>query len=282
MKHHYVPQFLLSKWAGENAYKTLEIFRLDLHELISDRHTPKYTGYEDNLYALTVPHVAGMDMHDNEELFFKKIDDKASKVLGAMEVRGIKALTADERSHWALFLMSLSVRHPSVIFEIISKKTANLLRESLRNNPFDYESSRQNHEPETFVEWTKGKFPEFIENFGISGLSEFVDSPVCLQQICNMRWWLWDFTGAKHDLLLGDNPLILSAKIDDPNLIFALLISPTKAFMATQSDRVAASLRTQEINCLAIQLNESSVMRSGSRIYAQNKKHWRFIENRKF
>ncbi len=282
MKHHFVPQFLLSKWAGGNADTTLEVFRLDLHKLVSDRHTPEHTGYEPDLYALTVPHVSGMGKHDNEVLFLKQIDDKAAKVLAVMEIGGLRALTADDRSHWALFLMSLRVRQPSVISGIVSESTEGLFRKSLERNPSEYEKLRQEDAPDSFADWAEDQYPGILKNFGISILSKIIDNQAVGQRICNMRWWIWDFTGAKCDLLLGDNPLILASNIEDPNLILALPISPTKAFMATQSDNIAATLKDQELGYLATRLNESTVMQSNNRIYARDKKHWRFIENRKF
>ena len=282
MKHHYIPQFLLSKWSGGSADKTLEVFRLDLHKLVSDRHTPEYTGYEDDLYALSESRVASMARHDNESKYLSPIDDKAANVLQKLETGNLKTLTPSERNHWARFLMSLRVRQPSVISELISENTRGLFRKSLESNPYEYEKQRQKHDPASFADWAENQHPGMLENFGISILSKIIDNQAVGQRICNMRWWIWDFTGAKHDLLLGDNPLILTSSIEDSNLILALPISPAKVFMATQSDKVVAILKTQEISYLATRLNESSVTQSESRIYARNKKHWRFIENRKF
>jgi hypothetical protein len=52
MRHHYVPEFLLRSWSETTADKKVEVFRLDLNDLPSNRHVPKYTGYEHDLYAL--------------------------------------------------------------------------------------------------------------------------------------------------------------------------------------------------------------------------------------
>jgi hypothetical protein len=51
MRHHYVPQFLLRAWAETMPDKKVEIHRLDRPDLPSSRHSPKYTAYEENLYA---------------------------------------------------------------------------------------------------------------------------------------------------------------------------------------------------------------------------------------
>ena len=62
MKHHYIPQFLLSSWVSQDMDGRLEVIRLDLPRgVTSSRRRPRYTGYEDNLYALTDDKIAGMD-----------------------------------------------------------------------------------------------------------------------------------------------------------------------------------------------------------------------------
>lgn len=131
-------------------------------------------------------------------------------------------------------------------------------------------------------EWVVANYPGLIENFGMSIFSKIVDNEIVGNRLYKMRWWLWDFSLSKFDLLLGDHPLLFTSAIEDPRLIVALPISPTKAFMATQNEDVAKALRTQDVDTLVRRLNESSVNQSEKRIYALNKKHWRFIQNRKF
>ena len=114
----------------------------------------------------------------------------------------------------------------------------------------------------------------------MSFFHELVDNPDIGNSIFRMKWWLWDFSGVKHDLLLADHPLIFTTAIDDPNLVIALPISPKKAFMATQSDHVAAVMRQQDPKYLALRLNESSLGQARVRIYACDTSPERFIRNR--
>ena len=60
MRHHHVPEFLLRKWADTSSDRMVEAFRLDIEELPSKRWAPTSTGYEQDLYALTEPTVAGI------------------------------------------------------------------------------------------------------------------------------------------------------------------------------------------------------------------------------
>ena len=64
------------------------------------------------------------------------------------------------------------------------------------------------------------------------------------------------------------------------DLMVALPISPTKAFMMTRSGRSADALRAQVPKVLLQRLNESSLNNFKARIYATDQSPWRFLENR--
>lgn len=112
MRHHYVPQFLLRAWAETRPDKKVEVFRLDNLGVPSSRRAPKYTAYEKNLYALTMPLVAGMEQQAVEEHLLRHIDNLAAGVLRKMTTTGFNGLTPENRSDWARFLMSLRLRQP--------------------------------------------------------------------------------------------------------------------------------------------------------------------------
>ncbi|MGD9843720.1 MAG: DUF4238 domain-containing protein [Steroidobacteraceae bacterium] len=107
MRHHYVPQFLLREWADGTVDSRVEVFRLDLAGLKSSRLAPKNTAYEDNLYSLTKPIVAGMEQHAVEKLCLRHIDECGARVHRKLEVNGLRALTPRDREGWVRFLMSL-------------------------------------------------------------------------------------------------------------------------------------------------------------------------------
>src|SRR3546814_3003915 len=52
MKHHYVPQFLLSRWA-DNTGRLFSFYRPNGRRVCS-RRPPKSTGYVDGVFALLV------------------------------------------------------------------------------------------------------------------------------------------------------------------------------------------------------------------------------------
>lgn len=279
MKHHYVPQFLLSQWANGIDDNTIEVFRLDLVELRSDRHTPAYTGYEKDLYALSHDKIAGMNQHAVEEHFLKHIDNDAAKVRNKLEKTGLNSLNSRDRNAWVRFLMSLRVRQPVSIDNLITS-SAEHLRNSLASQPDQYEELASSSDPSNLVDWVDENYPGLIDNFGLSFFHELVDNPKISDQILRMKWWLWDFSDVRHDLLLSDNPCIFTHGINDPNLIISLPVSPKKVFMATQTAMVAETLRQQKSQHLLKRINESSLLQSSSRIYARDTSHRRFIQNR--
>lgn len=279
MRHHYVPQFLLRAWAETMPDKKVETFRLSLPHLPSSRHAPKHTAYEENLYALTMPVVAGMEQQAVEKHLLRHIDELAAGVLRKLTTTGLAALTPDDRSDWARFLMSLRLRQPSIVQQLRTESSENL-EASLIDTPEEYDAVAGTGNPPTLVEWTRMNYPGLIENFGMSFFHELVDNPKVGEKILRMKWWLWDFTREQNDLLLADHPCIFTKGIDDPDLVIALPIGPRKAFMATMTDRVATIMRRQCPKDLLMRMNESSLGQARVRIYARDTSPRRFICNR--
>ena len=279
MRHHYVPQFLLRAWAKGSIDGKVEDFRLDLNGIPSSRRAPKSTAYKDDLYALSKPIVAGMEKQAIEKIFFMQVDNLAARTHQKLIEHGLRSLTNDERSDWVRFLMSLRVRQPDNVQKLKIESAEHLVK-TLRQQPEEYDELATNDDAPTLIEWTEQQFPGLIENFGLSFFHKIASNPEVGEKIFRMKWWLWDFADASFDLLLADHPCILTKGIDDPNLIIALPISPKKAFMATNSEDVAALMRQQAPKHLALRLNELSLNQARARIYASNTSPRRFIQNR--
>jgi Protein of unknown function (DUF4238) len=269
MRHHYVPQFLLRAWTETQPDKSVEVFRLDLPDLPSSRHAPKYTAYQHNLYALTMPVVAGMEQQAVEKLLLLHIDNLAAGMLRKLATTGLTGLTLENRCDWARFLMSLRLRQPHIIQQLRTE-SSEYLEVSLIDQPEEYDAIAGTEDPPTLLEWTRKNYPGLIENFGMSFFHELVDKAEIGNKMLRMKWWLWDFTREQNDLLLADQPCIFTTDIDDADLVIALPIGPRKAFMATRSDRVAAIMRRQRPKDLLMRVNESSLNQARVRVYARD------------
>lgn len=279
MRHHYVPEFLQKPWTENSPDGKLEVFRLDLPNLPSRRHAPKYTGFEPDLFALSEDVIAGMEKQAIEKLFLRVIDNNAALVRIKMENEGLKSITTEERMDWARFLMSLRIRQPDIV-DMLIQESATHLRATLNENPYEYEELATNEDAPTLEEWTEANFPGLIDNFGLSFFHELIDNQEIGEIILTMRWWLWDFAEAPHDLLLSDHPCIFTSNIKDPSCVIALPIHPRKAFLATKCDTAAKIIRQQQPRDLVIRINESIVNQARVRVYAKNETPRRFIQNR--
>ena len=149
--------------------KKVEVFRLDLSHLPSSRSAPKYTGFEDNLYALTKPVVAGVVQQALETDVLQRIDSEAARVLRRINTTGFADLTPEDLRVWVCFIMLLLWRTPDTVSRLHTEAPDHL-KISLDERPGEYDSIAENFDPPTLAEWTEEHIPGFIENFGIINL----------------------------------------------------------------------------------------------------------------
>ena len=279
MKHHFIPKFLLKAWADTTEDTKVEVFRLDLPHLPSSRRTPKYTGYENNLYTLTEPVVTGVERQAIETDFLQHVDSEGARVLRKLHTTGLADLKPQDIGVWAYFIESLLFRTPDAV-SWLRAKAPNILKASLNERPEEYDSIAETCDPPTLGDFFDKNARGYTKNFGIMSLGKLICDQERVQKILRMKWWLWDFSAQRNHLLLADQPCIFTTGIDDPDLIVALPIGPWKAFMATKTDRVASIIRQQRPQNLLMQINESSLSQAKQRVYARDASPRCFISDR--
>lgn len=279
MKHHFVPEFLLRAWANTTADGMIEVFRLDLPRLPSRRWAPSATGFEHDLYALTKPEVLDVKQQATETDFLQLVDSEAARVLSALSTRGFEGLRPRDLVSWAYFIISLLFRTPEAVSWLRTNGSKHL-KASLNARPKEYEAVMEACDPPTLVDFVHTYYPGFSENFGLMSLGKLICAPERVRKILSMRWWLCDFSQQSNDLVLADRPCILTGKLDDPNLLAALPVGPSKAFIATKSDKAAKVVLSQRRQTLLTQINESSLSQAKQRLYTRDESPRRFIANR--
>ena len=279
MRHHYVPEFLLKAWGSTSNDEKIEAFRIDILDAPSKRWAPKATGYEDDLYALSQPAVAGINKQEIETGTLQLLDSKAAQILKKLHSTGLSNLAHDDLRFWTYFVMSLKVRTPDAVDLINTEGPAHLVA-SLNDKPEEYEAIADASDPFTLRGWTEKHLPGLTENFGLLSIDKLIFNPKIAVELLRMTWWIWDFEGQKNHLLLSDRPCIFTTKWDGPDLVVALPIGPWKAFMMTKGERVADIMRSQRQRNLLMRINESSLSQAKSRIYARDRSPHRFICNR--
>lgn len=279
MRHHFVPQFLISEWSNQNRRRSVAEFRLDLPGVPVFERSTKSVAFQDDLYALTKEEVAGMSRQSIEEKFLSNVDNEAAIAMQTLRDRGLRKMNREQRICWVRFLMSLQVRQPNIVTQLILDSSEELSRK-LEDGPEEYSVLAKEDDPISLSEWVEARFPGLIENFGLSIFPELVDNKNVGDKLLGMRWWLWDFSGLRNHLVLADHPCIFTAGIDEPDLIVALPIGPTKAFLATRSHRASDGLRRQDRRRLLAWINERSISQAVARVFAMNESPRRFIANR--
>ena len=279
MDQHHVPQFLLRAWGDGNPNGKVVAFRLDLAEVTSRSLAPRSTGYETDAWTLTSPIVAGEDEYVIETKTMQSVDDDAAKVRAKLMAKGVQSLTAEERCDWARFLTSLRARQPVFVEKIKSVGKSELLSH-LAADPDQYLAIVGADDPPTLIEWAEKRVPGLIENFGLTNYPSLIDHADLVTKIINLRWLLLDVGKARYELLLSDNPCISIGKIDDPEVVITLPISPTRVFVACGGAQTAQNFIRAHPDKLVMLANESAINQASKRVYARTEDPGRFIENR--
>ena len=108
-EHHYIPQFYLRRWAGDD--DRICEFRRPYKKINLQRVYPKQTGFLDRLYEKRgVPQSIAQQVEDK---FMSPVDNFAAKALDLIETDVDKIKNdAEQRSAWSLFLITLMSRMP--------------------------------------------------------------------------------------------------------------------------------------------------------------------------
>lgn len=273
MKHHYVPQFLLRQWLTDASPTKIHVFTVRSGKLISKPRSPEYTGYENDLYALTHESVAGLGKHDLEEKLFKPIDSDAAVAL--WKIRDLTALTAYEHRSWTIFLCSLRIRQPDVL-DFMRTDAVEHFRSTLAER--DRETLADGWE--STESWVEQRAPGFVENFGLSQVSAMIEHPEVMKAFGELNWWTYRFKPTDPKLLLSDFPLHFQGGITTPNFFISLPIAPDMVFFGTRIDHTEAQLRSLPSSELAYRINRTSVASASERIWASDRAEaYKFIED---
>lgn len=219
MRHHYVPQFYLRKFAESDG--RVRRYRLSLKEELEEHPvSPKSTAYEDDLYTTA----SGNDWDTwDPDIIEKKvmgpIDDAGAKVMAKLCRRD--ELTDEERTAWALFLNSLRYRHADEILEhdkaipeVLAQRMPTYpepVRQAIANGDFDaVQMAKTAHRTVMVQEMRK---------------------PEAVSKLKAMRWHVVD-VDPKAPLLTTDRPLHVNLGKGGTPEILTIALSPTLLFVA--------------------------------------------------
>ncbi len=249
-RHHYIPQFLLEKWAVDEG--CLWQFTRSRHSVHAARKFPKAFGYEKHLYA--IPGLPADRAQVLETGFFQHVDNAAAAVLAMLLGERPIAWQRPERSAWSRFVMSLWFRTPENLGLWKAAMAELLLRpdDDIRRR---YDAMRDDGEAATFGEAMALVNPDWAEAVSMQLLSKFVDDPDRGGRLNAMIWETCEIRSGEH-FLISDQPLIMTDTIGHEDAHIVLPISPTRLFVAAAHQRTIDNLKTHDAGTIVDEINE--------------------------
>lgn len=275
-KHHYLPVFYLSQWAGADG--RVVRYHRPHSAVVAHPIAPKNTGYEAGLYRLD-GYVTDQCNAIEKNFMAPVVDDLGAQAMRVLIERDQAKMTPAMRQAWTRFVMSLHVRHPVRVAQI-TQQAAVGLRQSLLANPEEYEAVRGANDPPTLLEWVEQNAPVIIDNFGKQLLPGIISHQSTGDAIIRMRWWTVGIEQSTPDLLTSDRPVYMSHGVADERCFIALPLSPRFIFFATRDEAAFHRVMAQGVESVTKSLNEVLVSQAEKYVYAAHDQHLRFVENR--
>lgn len=269
VKHHYVPQFLLRRWCNDAG--KLQSFVVRDGRVLHSTVAPRYTGYENALYAV-IANVLGIDEHHLERKLFSPLDSDAAIALGKIERR--EAISEDDRIAWAFFLNSLRVRQPDALAHLRGegqKMLKGFLAEGDAALPAGMPSTQ---------EWLNRNHPGMLEAQSlISWLPRMVMHDEMTDRFAHLHGWVLEFGLEAPKLLLSDLPIHWEGGAKTNGFFIHMPIGPDRLFVGTASQATEQYLTALPRAELIRRVNLASLASSSTRIWGSDADEGReFIE----
>lgn len=275
-KHHYLPEFFIRRWTGDDG-KITE-FRRPHDQLVCKQKWPSQTGFIIDLYANEAK-ADPVERQALELLFMQKVDDAAASALLYIE-RG-KGKPSDPllRDAWSRFLMSLLHRSPERV-KYLTAKVKEYEEDSL--NPElaqKYAEMRSEDDPPTYEEWLE-KAGLLTPDLRVRLLKLLIDSRRIGNTLNAMHWHLYVLERPRFGFLTGDHPIMVSNGLGHNRSFVLLAISPSKLFVAAHDPKVIDAFLTQRANGLEHAVNDACARQSKHIILAHDSAQLTFVDRR--
>ncbi|WP_176538886.1 DUF4238 domain-containing protein [Rhizobium sp. J15] len=265
MKHHYIPQFYLRPWEG-NDNRLQEFKRGYQNQVTTKRVFTKQTGYAPDLY--TLPGATEETKQNVEKAFMALLDNEAVKARDMMLSGQIPA-DPKTRESWTRFVLSMVFRNPEEMAKF-KESFCNELRKPDARIQAEYESLKAPGDPETFEEWLMTNRPARVERSAILVMTNLVQRNNVNYLLRTMHWRVIDISVVSRRLMTSDRPIMMSNGMVQYAGHFALPISPTKLFLACTTVQFADQFCAMPTGKMVREVNKLVVGQGRKFIYAQD------------
>lgn len=274
-KHHYIPEFFLRWWAGEDG--RFERYDRPIPSKIMVRRVfPSEAGWMKNLYA-SPGHNLGPQWLETH--IFQVIDNKAAPVLRKLNGDGVPTLSAEERSAWTIFLRSLSHRTPDYLRATIASGIA-VFDETVEELRAVYESLKKEGDPASFEAYKASLTTEDAKRASQKMLPDIMLNPRIGQFLNDLHTRVITLPSYARDFLISDDPLARTNGIMKQDGHIAIPISPRRLFVSTWSKATLQQISNMQPNELVTNVNRWAVESARYFVAARDRSQDRFIRNR--
>ncbi|MDF3813881.1 MULTISPECIES: DUF4238 domain-containing protein [Rhodopseudomonas] len=264
--HHFVPVFYLRQWhdAGGRLFEHRKVFG---GRVVQKPVGADGSGFQRDLYAFPTLGPQGLDQH-LENKFFQIVDDEGARALHRLIARDPEPWTADARSGWSRFLLSLRLRHPDAMDEL---RLAIPLIWGRGHAPSQiaYEEIRKPGDPEKFEEFVFKRDPLVVEKVTVNLIMRAIENVQIGTHVNGMKWRVIDLSKSKHDLITSDRPAHYAA-IGELNGFISLPIGPRKLFLAANSQNVFDCVTRADQSRVVSEVNKKVASQARRYIYTRS------------
>ncbi|ESZ69535.1 hypothetical protein X727_16810 [Mesorhizobium sp. L103C119B0] len=273
-KHHFLPVFYLSQWAGNDG-KIVRFTKPYRDQVVRNRVHPDAAGYLTKLYAVEgFPEETVLDL---EREFLSPVDSKASEALRAM-LRGEELFPA-ERIAWAGFMSTLLFRMPDDI-EKLRENVGEIWDLILPGMAKIYQAvSSQTGGPD-FSEFKEKNGKPMVAARVIEGARRVMADEDIVRGLANLEWSILTVDKAKNDLLTSDRPVIHTNSLNHPETHLLMPIGPRRLFVGVKDRKLIAKIKSIGEDKLVQTTNSHIVGNAKTTVCGRTESQLRFVQNR--
>lgn len=266
MDHHHLPRFHLAKWSDANGQVVRWGRVRETGKITRRLLAPDATAYVPDLYALQ--DVPKEKVHAVEQKVFGTIDGRAAQILDLLIERGATALDYESRQFWALYLNASVARVPHNV-SAISKQARELLVKILSEPDEAFNAAKGDAPEATLLEWVENHAPAQLSNSGMMALTSFLGLKRPIERLLSFECFVRDVGGSSRSLLIGDEPFGRVGDLYQSNCLVRIPLSPGRAFFATNSRRIAESIKAMSDRKVVNASNITSVSSAKKFVYGE-------------
>jgi len=225
-RNHYLPQAYLRRFCDASG-KVLRTFLGPDDRLHEKRFVPKETGYERDLYSLKGAGILGTSPEPDqiEKKVFGPVDGNGASVLDALHEGAPSQLSAEERTHLAIFVNAFLERHPQRIRER-DKLAEQMARE--RFEELKKALRRPNRDGFDILDLIRDEHVEQLaRNFHREYMVQEIQNPASIDYLSGIKLSKFTLDEDKpFRFFTSDNPVLVNAGQPWPVQFFTLALSP--------------------------------------------------------